>query len=219
MTFRIFCDFDGTISCQDSSNAIFERFAAGWLDIERLWEDGAIGSAECMRQQVGRIDANSAELDLILDEIEIDPAFPEFARWCEAAGLELTVVSDGVDYFIHRILERKGLSQLTVRANRLIRMSERSYSLGHPHQAENCGSLAGACKCGILAGSGAGGRTVFIGDGRSDYCVSHKADILFAKGNLLDYTRRHAIKAFEFSNFACVNAILESLICRRKPKA
>ena len=42
-------------------------------------------------------------------------------------------------------------------------------------------------------GAGAAGPLVFVGDGRSDFCVSGQMDILFAKGKLLDYARSRAI--------------------------
>ncbi|MGO9461683.1 MAG: MtnX-like HAD-IB family phosphatase [Rhodomicrobium sp.] len=216
MSFKILCDFDGTISTADTTDAIFDRFAPAWRGIEALWEAGEIGSADCMRRQIELMDASLPELDEALDELEIDPAFPAFTQFCSAAGIELIVVSDGVDYFIRRMLLRAGLGRLPVRANRLIQRSPRRYSLGHPHQVQGCASGAGTCKCTRAAAECAGHRTILIGDGRSDFCVSHQADIVFAKKSLLGYTRENGIEAFEYSNFDCVRQILESLLPLRR---
>ena len=217
MSLRVLCDFDGTISAADTTDAIFDRFAPSWRIIEALWEAGKIGSAECMRRQIELMDASAEELDEELDGLQIDPTFPAFVRFCDAAKIELTVVSDGVDYFIRRILRNAGLSHLPVYANHMIRVGPRRYSLGHPFQEPDCTTRAGTCKC-ARAGFGCTARyTILIGDGRSDFCVSHKADAVFAKKSLLHYTGEHCIAAFEYSTFADVQAVLEGQLRARQP--
>ncbi|MGO9462076.1 MAG: haloacid dehalogenase-like hydrolase [Rhodomicrobium sp.] len=160
-----------------------------------------------------------SKLDEAVDALEIDPTFPAFTQFCSAAGIELIVVSDGVDYFIRRMLQRAGLGRLPVRANRLIHRGQRRYSLGHPHRVQGCASAAGTCKCTRAAAECSGHRTVLIGDGRSDFCVSHKADIVFAKKSLLGYTQPKGIKALEYSNFDEVRAALETLLPLRRHQA
>lgn len=218
MALKILCDFDGTISKADTTDAIFDRFAPAWRSIEVLWEGGEIGAAESMRSQIELMDASMPELDEALDAIEIDPTFPGFVEYCDAAGIGLVVVSDGIDYFIQRILQRAGLSRLPVRANRLIQRGQRRYSLVHPHRVQSCASGAGTCKCTRAAAECAANRTVLIGDGRSDFCVSHQADIVFAKKSLLAYTQQQAIEAFEYADFRGVQAVLENLSRVRRQK-
>ncbi|MBI4724310.1 MAG: MtnX-like HAD-IB family phosphatase [Rhodomicrobium sp.] len=215
MALKILCDFDGTVSQADTTDAIFTRFAPAWLEIEAMWEAGEIGSSECMRRQVELMDVSLPELDETLDELEIDPTFPAFVQFCQASRFELIVVSDGVDYFIRRMLQRAGLARLPVRANQLIQRGERRFSLGHPHKVQNCVSGAGTCKCASAAPECAPRQTMLIGDARSDFCVSHKAGIVFAKKSLLRYTREHGIAAFEYSSFTDVQAILEGLPASR----
>jgi 2,3-diketo-5-methylthio-1-phosphopentane phosphatase len=213
MPLRVVCDFDGTITKQDTADAIFSRFAAPeWHDIEALWEAGEIGSAACMRRQMELVNASLPELDAALDELEIDPAFPAFHAFCAERDIELMIVSDGVDYFIRRILQGAGLPRLPIRANRLIQKGERRFSLGHPHKVQDCASGAGTCKCARAAPTATDQRTVLIGDGRSDFCVAHEADIVFAKKSLLRYTREQGIAAFEYASFADIQAAFETLL-------
>jgi 2-hydroxy-3-keto-5-methylthiopentenyl-1-phosphate phosphatase len=217
MSLKVLCDFDGTITKVDTADAIFTRFAApAWHDIEALWEAGEIGSAECMRRQMELIDASLPELDDALDALEIDPAFPAFNQFCIAHNIELIVVSDGVDYFIRRILQRAGL-RLPIRANRLIHRGRRSFSLAHPHKVQDCASGAGTCKCARAAAEGVSYRTILIGDGRSDFCVAHEADVVFAKKSLLRYTQEQGIPALEYSTFADVQFLFETLLPARQP--
>ncbi len=209
---KVLCDFDGTVSVGDAADTIFDRFAPSWLEFELACEAGKIGPAECMRRQVELMDVSLCELDRALEQIEIDPAFPGFVEFCETSGIGLTIASDGVDYFIERILRKSRLHHLPVRANRLIQLSERRYTLSHPHKVRNCASDAGTCKCAFAGKDPARHRTVLIGDGRSDFCVSQKADFVFAKKSLLRYTLERGIFAFEYSTFADVQAVLERFL-------
>jgi hypothetical protein len=56
----ILCDFDGTISVEDITDALLVRFAKpGWEDIEQAWKRGEIGSRECMARQIALLDATA----------------------------------------------------------------------------------------------------------------------------------------------------------------
>ncbi len=204
---QIFCDFDGTISIKDTADEIFSRFAAPeWEIIEADWQQGLIGSAECMRQQISLIDASGQELDAALDGLEIDPAFPAFVRFCKSIGAPLIIVSDGVDYFIQRILQRHHLDYLPVIANRLASAGERSYALSSPYTKPACASGAGVCKCRQI-GSRTGMR-VFVGDGRSDFCAAGSADLLFAKSTLATHCEQESIPYIAYQNFTDVQSDL-----------
>lgn len=196
----IMLDFDGTITRQDTTDLILESFArASWRDVEQDWEAGRIGSMECMRRQVALIRASAAELDAFADQIAVDPHFPDLAHQCRARGIPLTIVSDGLDRVIMRVLARYDL-RLPVRANRLVALSGGHWSLAFPNAASECG--AGTCKCGLaLAESEA---VVLIGDGRSDFCVAETAQIVFAKSKLADHCRRNGISYLPFETLGDV---------------
>jgi len=118
---QAFCDFDGTISKDDVTDLILERFALPqWRDIEEEWVEGHITSAECMRRQMALVRTTLRDLDELLDGVEIDPGFASFKSFCDANDIRLTIVSDGVDYFIKRLLTKRGMSGIEVIANTLI---------------------------------------------------------------------------------------------------
>jgi 2,3-diketo-5-methylthio-1-phosphopentane phosphatase len=208
----ILCDFDGTISVRDTTDALLERFGQpGWQAIERAWRDGAIGSRECMARQVELVDASPAELDAWLDEAAIDPAFPDFVAAARAAGIPLTVLSDGLDYAIARILGGHGGGELPVLANRLQAVGERGWRLAFPFGRGGCRS--GNCKC-TAAGSAHAGRqrVLLIGDGASDFCVAGEADFVFAKGRLVEHCRAAAIPYRPIVDFRDALALLPMLV-------
>ncbi len=211
---RVFTDFDGTVARQDVTDVVLQRFAPPeWEAIEAAWRSGEIDAATCMRRQVALIEAPARALDALLDELEVDPGFPRFAEWCHEEGIPLAIVSDGVDYFARRILARHGLGHMPVFANQLVSDLGR-YSLRQPWRAPGCRAGSGVCKCAVAAAGGAErDRSVYVGDGRSDRCVSARADLLFAKADLAAHCREHRMPYVPFESFDDVREALSALAC------
>lgn len=207
---QLYCDFDGTISLEDVTDLVLEHLAdAQWLELEAQWKAGEIGSRECMQRQIALIRASRRELDELLDQARIDPHFAEFAAFCERSGIDVTIVSDGVDYFIARMLARAGLQHLPIMANHL-EMTPQGYQLHAPFARQNCRSAAGVCKCEIVS-RGSQPR-IFVGDGRSDFCVSILPEIVFAKGKLAQHCASQAIPFIAYRQFDEVQTALARLI-------
>jgi len=211
----ILCDFDGTVTLKDTTDAVFSMFAnPQWRIIEEQWEEGKISSATCMRRQVELLDADLSEIDAFLDTIPVDPYFSEFADFCKISNIPLVIASDGVDYFIHHLLKRCGLSYLPVRANHLVRQGNRRYSLHGPDE-NICEAQSGTCKCSMAEQKTR--HTLLIGDGRSDFCLAHKVDMVFAKHNLLEYSIFHALPHKGFTDFCDVKRLMQQLISVEMP--
>jgi 2-hydroxy-3-keto-5-methylthiopentenyl-1-phosphate phosphatase len=206
---RVFCDFDGTIAKVDTTDLVLARLAdPAWQDLEDRWTRGEISAADCMRCQIALIGGDEAALDAVLDGVELADGFAEFVAWCQASAVPLTVVSDGVDRFIARILGRHGLDHLPVVANRLAGTAG-ARALEQPWSRAGCAAGSGVCKCQVVAAEAPGDDfMVFIGDGRSDFCVSGRADLLFARDKLAAYARSRAMPHHEFSDFHTITTTL-----------
>ncbi|WP_443751312.1 MtnX-like HAD-IB family phosphatase [Asticcacaulis solisilvae] len=212
---RVYCDFDGTITVLDTTDQVLaHRADPRWRELEDDWVAGRITAAECMRGQIALIDTDEAALDAVLDRCELRPGFIAFAGWCRDNGVALTVVSDGVDRFITRILSRHGLDGLPVVSNQLALDGE-SYRLAQPYARLGCAAGSGVCKCAVVTEAAGDGPMVFIGDGRSDFCVSARADILFARDKLAAYAAERKQAFTPFETFDDVRAALASLHARR----
>lgn len=215
---QVFCDFDGTISTVDTTDYILSRLARpDWEALEAEWLAGRIDAAACMRGQVALIAGDDAALDAALDAVEVDPGFAAFAAWCASESVPLTVVSDGVDYFIRRVLQRHGLGDLPIISNRLAGEAG-ARRLEQPFQREGCAAGAGVCKCQATAAHGKD-LTIYVGDGRSDFCVSGRADVLFAKGALADYATARGQAHHQFTTFHDVTATVSGLFESRRASA
>jgi 2,3-diketo-5-methylthio-1-phosphopentane phosphatase len=164
-----------------------------------------------MRQQIALIRGGQEELDAVLDGAALDPGFRDFVVWAEHRGLPVAIVSDGVDYFISRILGRHGLGRLPVVANRLAGQAG-AWRLEQPWTRAGCAAGSGVCKCDVT-GPWTENRptTIYVGDGRSDFCVSGRADLLFAKGALAEYAEARGQAFLPFETFHDVTNALARL--------
>lgn len=201
---HIFVDFDGTITLEDTTDLILERFAApAWREVEQAWVRGEIGSRECMARQVALLRATPEMLDSFSATLRVDPGFVAFARLCAELGLPLTILSDGLDRVARHVSKIIG-ADLPVVSNQLLADGDEAWRLRFPHAREDCPVAAGNCKCARLAGPvpNAPCGTVLIGDGRSDFCGAAQADFVFAKGSLAAHCQRHEVPHVEFTSFA-----------------
>ncbi len=210
----ILCDFDGTVSVEDITDSLLERFARpGWQTFEQAWRRGEIGSHDCMAEQVALLDASREEIDAHLDSMMIDRAFAAFVAEAEAVGVPLAIVSDGLDYAICRILDAHGLGRLPVIANRLEAAGPRRWRLEFPHGSAACRIAMGNCKCACAdRARDERRRVLLIGDGASDFCVAGAADLVFAKHRLIEHCRSAGIAYVPVTGFADALELLPTLL-------
>ena len=211
---NILCDFDGTISVEDVIDSLLDRFGRpGWEALECDWRAGRIGSRECMTGQVALLDMDRQALDQHLDGMWIDHAFPDFVARARELHVPVRVVSDGLDYAIHRILGRYGLDDLPLAANHLAPgVPPQRWQLTSPFQAEGCRS--GTCKCACVERARASGatRTLLIGDGASDFCAADRVDFVFAKHRLIEHCRHAGIPYVPITGFEDALELLPALL-------
>jgi 2-hydroxy-3-keto-5-methylthiopentenyl-1-phosphate phosphatase len=208
---RVFVDFDGTISLEDTTDVILERFAdPEWRKVEAEWLAGIIGSRECLSRQIDLVHASPDELDSVIEDVPLDPHFPELVALCRGHGVALTVVSDGLDRIVTKMLSRAGID-VPILANRLEWLGENRWRLAFPYEAGDCRSQAGHCKCRALAEE-ANTIRILIGDGRSDFCAAETADLVVAKGALAEHCQASGLAYIVFGNFAGATTLIADWI-------
>lgn len=206
----VYCDFDGTITRGDTIDVLLEALAdPSWHEIEERWVRGEIGSRECMALQVPLLRGGWNAVLGVLDRVKIDPTFPKFAHWCRQNGVSLKIVSDGIDRVIHHILKREGIHVDNVWANHLVEDENNNLQLTFPHAPQVLGCGSGLCKCRILENGPSRQLKVVIGDGRSDFCWSAEADMVFAKTKLLSHCKQNSIACVAYEDFNLIRSVLE----------
>ena len=205
---EIFCDFDGTISKQDTIDLLLERIGnPAWLEFEDQWLKGLIGSKECMAKQIPLIEGGFKNVLKVLEEVQLDETFKSFVDWCDKHKIKLTVVSDGLDRIINYLFFRERIIIKNIISNKLIELPNNKLEMAFPYSQVGCNS--GVCKCAIINNTNK--VKIAIGDGRSDFCFSGQANLVFAKAKLLNYCQENNIKHYPFSNFNDIKLTLENL--------
>jgi len=199
----IFCDFDGTITKNDTIDELLNIHAnKNWLKIEESWKKGEIGSKECLTKQLECIDYISEnQLDNFIENIEIDDYFINFIEILNKKKTKLYIVSDGFDLFIENVLEKYGLNHfIKVFSNKLIYKNGKLIPEFPLHNTD-CKKKAGLCKCEVIKKLKKENRILYIGDGASDICASRLANLLFAKDSLAKYCDKNNINHIKFKTF------------------
>lgn len=206
-----FSDFDGTIATVDVGNLLYETFSDGsyeWPDDD--WIAGRVSSRDCLIEQCACTRATREQLEAFVDAQELDPAFPAFVEYCRSRNHPLYILSDGMDFYVHRLLERAGLGDLPVFANHLEIEGDRLVP-SFPYHADTCGRCANCKGPHVRHHSRPHDLVVYVGDGWSDPCGAEHADVIFAKGGLRSWCERTGRPFFPLTGFAAVLAFVRKV--------
>ncbi len=207
----VLCDFDGTISAEDTGLLVAERLGLErFFEIEDCWRRGEISSRECLRKQWRTVDPSREDFQALIEGLEVSAGLGELVARVEASGARFVILSDGLDYYIERTLERLGLARLPYRANHAV-LHEHHVELEFPCTDEVC-DFCGNCKSHWLFELRPGSeRLIYIGDGISDGCASRYCDVVFAKGLLAGICRERGQAYLPFETLADVVRVLEGV--------
>lgn len=225
---KIFCDFDGTVTKNDvwvHSLGKFinnkEKFSEVCFEFDNL----LISSRECIKRELELVEEFSFEkFNEELDREELDIYFQKFLGYCKACGYEVFLISEGMDYYIKRILDRENIGHLKLFCNKMIHSVDENgnirLSCEFPYSDEVC-TYCGMSKRNIIltnTNDYENEISVLIGDGTSDFCAASYADIVFAKGKLASYCWKNNITYFEYGNFNDIINKIEKLKEKRQLK-
>src|SRR5712671_996482 len=197
----LFLDFDGTISRRDAVDAILETYAdPKWLTFEGEWQEGRIGSRDCLRAQMSLVRASRKEIYALLDEIGIVEDLVALLELCAMQHVPAHIIIDGFDYCIRRILAgaSKRVAAL-LRGGRVC--AAHLESRGHLWRTElpvfhqTCGHGCATCKPAVMRLlNKTNAPAIFVGDGFSDRYAVESADLVFAKNGLASYCGEQSIE-------------------------
>lgn len=202
----VFCDFDGTITEEDTLVLLLDRFGRR-LDDGRDWR--AIEFDPDLPETV-KLQAEMDLLDLPLDEaldwlggvVRVRAGFVDFARALERAGLPLTVLSGGLLPILEQTLAPLGLGNLVLEANGLRPQPGRwtVEARGTPRIRALCNH----CKTWHLE-QAAPAPLVYVGDGSTDFCPARRADLVFARASLATQLASEGRNFLPFDTFHSIH--------------
>ncbi len=214
---RVFCDFDGTVCLQDVGQHFFQKFAREKAEesVRRLLSGEITMQMWFMELCKAIPSITRGELLKYVDQFSIDPHFPEFVRFCTDHDVPITILTDGLDVYVERVLSNGGVGHVPFFANHAEFIGER-LKVAFPYTDAEC-SLCGNCKRNhILNTSADEDISVYVGDGYSDRCPVRYADFVFAKRELIKHCQEQNITYFEFNHFGNVQAKMEEIVQRKR---
>jgi 2,3-diketo-5-methylthio-1-phosphopentane phosphatase len=195
----VFFDFDNTITTMDILDDMLERFSGNnnWMRLEDEWKRGKIGSRQCLDGQMRGIRIGRRALDKYLTTVKLDPYFKKLLRLCESKSIKTVILSDNFGYILNGILKNNAVSGPGVYCNSLT-LSDNRLTPEFPYTDKKCGGCAHCKSKNMLANTGAGFTSIYIGDGLSDLCPSRKAGLVFAKSTLKERLKEEKIPHIPF---------------------
>ena len=218
---RVFCDFDGTVALKDVGRELFTHFVGERArEIASMYIEGKVTARECLTgeaQAVGGL--SEGECAEFVDQFGIDEHFRDFVEFCASRKIPLMILSDGLDFYVGRILHNAGLGGCEWFANHVEFKpagSSPSMEVTFPFTDSEC-TYCGNCKRNhMITNSGDDDIIVYVGDGISDRCPVRFADVVFAKKELIRYCQEENISYFEFSDFGDVQRRLEDILGKKR---
>jgi 2-hydroxy-3-keto-5-methylthiopentenyl-1-phosphate phosphatase len=213
--YKVFFDFDNTITGFDVLRDFLRRFSVNenWIALEHSWETGKIGSAECLKGQMEAVRIRKRALLKYLSGIKIDPHFKRILTLLKDKGLNAFILSDNFSFFIKSILEQNRIDnhrEIVVCANEVVFENQKLIPyFPHHRKFRFCPGCGNCKKTHLLCATGKRSERIYIGDGQSDICAAEEAEIVLAKGRLLEHFRRRQKKCIPFRNLGDVYSILK----------
>ncbi|MBY8913902.1 2-hydroxy-3-keto-5-methylthiopentenyl-1-phosphate phosphatase [Bacillus sp. YC2] len=211
----IICDFDGTVTMNDNIISIMKEFAPPeWLALK----DGVLSKSISIQEGVGRMfgllpSSLKEELtDFVLQDANIRDGFVEFVSFVRSNGLPFYVVSGGMDFFVHPLLD--GI----VEKERIF-CNHASFENAHihiewPHACdEGCTNQCGCCKPSVIRKLSEDQKEflIMIGDSVTDVEAAKLSDMCFARDYLLDECKELGLRHLPFHDFYEVKSGIENM--------
>lgn len=219
--FKIYIDFDGTVTTSDVGEEMFLKFgdAVKSYAIIDEWLKGKLNSKEVWLKLCETVkDFNEDNFSEFLNTIELDPYFKDFINFCSNNKFDVMILSDGLDYYINKITAKEKIENVKIFCNKLTIENNGTITPTFPFTDEECTLCANCKRNHILNSSNDEDITVYIGDGWSDTCAAQHCDFIFAKKSLLKYCENHRIPYYPFNHFDDVIKILNQIKQKKKIK-
>lgn len=219
--FKIFIDFDGTITKVDVGSALFEKFGEPSVvsEVTYKYVNDDVTAKECWLLLCNSIkELDRKAFDDYIESFEIDPTFPDFIKYCIDNDFEHYVLSDGFDYYIDKIFKKEKLDNLNYYSNKLLIDENNNLTPLFPYLDEDFKSSANCKHNHIINHSSDDEFTVYIGDGVSDKETAGFCDFIFAKDDLLKFCEKERITYFPYKNFHDVIKRLDELKSKKRLK-
>lgn len=193
----VFCDFDGTITEQDTLERVFNKFAPEtWQPSREDLSSGKITVREAVTKTINSI--GSSHYDDILDytlTFSIRPGFEALLDFLESQNIPMVVLSGGIRGMVE--------TRLGKLINRMLSVFAADVDTSRQYLRTNSayeGKTELVDKVRVMKFFNAK-QKVAIGDGITDFNMARAADLVFARGRLAGFMNENNLPCESWSDF------------------
>lgn len=205
-------DFDGTLMEQDVGDVLMEEL--GVLSepqvtlASRLFREKKVGSLAWIEAACPHLAGRQEQVDELIGSVHLREGAREFIDFCQEKAVPVTVLSDGMLYYIEQILSRLQVTVDRVIGNPITYLADGEFKFGVQNTNTAC-KWCGCCKASVVKQlKEEGWLVIYIGDGSSDYYGSGFADWIFARASLAKFLTDEGTSFYPFETFYDVLNIL-----------
>ena len=201
MKILVQCDFDGTVTEEDTSFFLLDAFAQGdWRRLLRNYKEHKISVGEFNTKAFAMVKADKHKLlEALKGNVKVRAGFHELVSYCLGKGFRLVIVSNGLEFYIRAVLKDLRLRNIEVYAAQASFHPEgMKVQYVGPDGKRLEDSFKEAYTQAFLK---LGYRVIYIGNGDSDVAPAKYAHHVFATGDLLAYCRENNLKYKLFETF------------------
>ena len=195
------CDFDGTVTEEDTSFFLLDAFAQGdWRRLLREYKEHKISVGEFNTKAFAMVKADEPMLlEALKGKVKVRAGFHELLDYCKRRGFRLVIVSNGLDFYIEATLKDLGLGNIEVHAAQASFHTEgmKVRYVGPDGKRLEDGFKETYTRSFLKLGY----RVIYVGNGDSDFAPAKYANHVFATGELLAYCRDNNLNYKPFENF------------------
>lgn len=198
------CDFDGTITTNNLSVLLRERFASSeWQEIESNYIHGRLTVEQSNGQQYKLIKESKKTLqEFAYRNVKFRSGFLQFIENCWGTGIRFVIVSSGLDFYIEAALSNIGAPNLELYC---AQTSFEKSGITVTYLDPEGNFIENGFKRRYLSWLRNQDKPlIYMGDGLSDLDAAYVADYVFAVDQLHSLLSANSVPHYIFSNFSDV---------------
>ncbi|MGO4271318.1 MtnX-like HAD-IB family phosphatase [Paenibacillus sp. TAF58] len=198
-------DFDGTLMEQDVGDILMEGLGVliepRVVEASRQFHEKKVGSLAWIEAAYPMLEGRQEQVDQLIENVHLRDGARDFIDFCQKKDVPVTVLSDGMLYYIERILGREQVKVDRVIGNPITYLANGEFQFGVQNMNPAC-KWCGCCKASVVKQlKEEGWLVIYIGDGSSDYYGSSFADWIFARASLARYLKEEGTAYYSFETF------------------
>lgn len=201
--FAFISDFDGTLTKKDFYKILSETYLKEeFLPLFKAWKNGEMKDRDYLSYVFNNVKRSEVEIDEDILNIPFDPFAKEFIEKVKAAGGDFIVVSAGTSYYIDKVFEKHNIEGVNVYSNKGI-FKDSGIHFDLDENSEFYSDRYGIDKLTVVEKLKANYKKIFYaGDSEPDVKPALVADVVFAKGELVELLKQEKKEFIEFENFS-----------------